>query len=424
MFKKIASLMLALVVLVGCSGESLDPQVPPAAANNQASGDLAWWSRAAIDSYLRYNVWNGKRSGFITMFARDGVPIYANAVGWKDIESQQPMLLDTPIRLASMTKPVTAVAALMLIEEGKLGLDDPVANYIPAFANPEVVVTEEPDEAGNFSTRPAKDPLLIRHLLMFSSGIGPGMGEKSPLVDYWNANGIHALEQGSLGDRIDHIAQLPLFEEPGTRWRYGWSADVLARVVELVSGESISDFMQQRIFQPLGMQETYYLPPPGQREELATVYTQDENGDLVLAPLPFDTEWTPGGSGLVSTAGDYMRFALMLWNGGEYQGVRILSQQTLAEMTRLHMPSGVLAANDIEGLGWGLGLAVVNDADATLTPDRDGDFWWAGYYGTTFFVSPSTGLVGLVLSQNEPNEYSGLPVAVYVVQGLAFAGME
>jgi CubicO group peptidase (beta-lactamase class C family) len=181
--------------------------------------------------------------------------------------------------------------------------------------------------------------------------------------------------------------------------------------------------MQHLIFQRLGMNTTRYLPDVINRDELATVYTQDEEDKLVLAPLPDDTRWAPGGSGLVATAGDYMRFALMLWNRGEYQGARILSEQTIYDMTQLHVPSGVLAASDIDGLGWGLGLSVVADADTTLTPDRSGDFWWAGYYGTTFFVSPSTGLVGVVLSQNEPSDYSGLPVAVYVVQGLAFAGL-
>jgi CubicO group peptidase (beta-lactamase class C family) len=416
-------LILVTVLTLGCNGKSLELNVPAAASDNEAGGELAWWSRAAIDSYLRYTVWSGTRSGFVALLARDGVPVYANAVGWKDIASGQAMTMDTPVRLASMTKPVTAVAALILVEQGKLRLDDPVALYIPAFGSPSVVNSETPDAEGNFATRPATTELLVRHLLMFSSGIGPGMGEKSPLVDYWNEHGIHELPQESFAQRVDHIAKLPLFEEPGTRWRYGWSADVLARVVEVASGQTIADFMQQRIFQPLGMQTTRYLPDVINRDELATVYTQDEEDKLVLAPLPDDTRWAPGGSGLVATAGDYMRFALMLWNRGEYQGVRILSEQTIYDMTQLHVPSGVLAASDIDGLGWGLGLSVVADADTTLTPDRSGDFWWAGYYGTTFFVSPSTGLVGVVLSQNEPSDYSGLPVAVYVVQGLAFAGL-
>ncbi len=132
-------LILATLLTIGCNGKSLELDVPAAADDSQARGELAWWSRAAIDSYLRYNVWSDTRSGFVALLARDGVPVYANAVGWKDIASGQPMTMDTPVRLASMTKPVTAVAALILIEEGKLRLDDPVAQYIPAFANPRVV---------------------------------------------------------------------------------------------------------------------------------------------------------------------------------------------------------------------------------------------------------------------------------------------
>ena len=162
-------------------------------------------------------------------------------------------------------------------------------------------------------------------------------------------------------------------------------------------------------------------PRPG---EIATVYTQDEQGELVAVPRPdSDTEYPEGGSGLVSTAQDYLRFALMLWNGGEYGGVRLLREETVQAMTRLHVDSGVLASEDIDGLGWGLGMAVVADADATPFGDRNGDFFWSGYFGTTFFVSPSTGLVGVVLSQNEPGPHSDLPIGVYGVQTLAFLGL-
>ena len=134
-------------------------------------------------------------------------------------------------------------------------------------------------------------------------------------------------------------------------------------------------------------------------------------------------DWTPGGSGLVSTAGDYMRFALMLWNGGSFDGTRILSEAMVETMTTPHVTSGVLVEEGIEGLGWGLGLAVVVDADGTPTIDRDGDFWWSGYYGTTFFVSPATGLVGVVLSQNQPSAHSGLPYAVFLAQTFPFLGL-
>jgi CubicO group peptidase (beta-lactamase class C family) len=414
--------LTAILALCGCSGESRQFDVPPARSGLPQPDNLGWWSRAVIDAYMRFSAWRGAQSGYIALFARDGVPVYANAAGWKDIAAGEPMAMGTHIRIASMTKPITAVAAMMLVEEGRLGLDDSVADYLPEFAELRVATSHQPGTDGSFPSKPLETELTIRHLLMFSSGMGPGRGKDSALVATWDREGIYEQPSGNLARRVAALADLPLLEEPGTRWRYGFSLDVLARVVEVVSGESIAGYLRSRIFKPLGMDDTRYLPPEGERETLATVYTQDEHGDLVLAPLPYDTDWTPGGGGLVSTAADYMRFALMLWNGGEYQGARILRQETVEQMTRLHVPGGVLAEEGIEGLGWGLGMAVVADEDASITPDRNGDYWWSGYYGTTFFVSPSTGLVGVILSQNEPGEFSGLPLEVYVIQGIALAG--
>ena len=421
--RNLSLLSLAMTLLIcGCSGESKEINVPPARSGLAQPEGLAWWSRAAIDSYMRFSAWRGAQSGYIALFARDGVPVYGNVAGWKDIASGAPMTMDTHMRIAPMTKPITAVGAMMLVEEGKLGLDDRVADYLPEFAQLRVATSHQPDADGSFPSVPLQKELTIRHLLMFSSGMGPGQGNKSALDDHWDREGIYEQPDGDLAERVTALAQLPLLEEPGTRWRYGFSLDVLARVMEVISGESIGSYLQAQIFEPLGMKDTRYLPPENDREALATVYTQDKNGDLVLAPLPYDTDWTPGGGGLVSTAADYMRFALMLWNGGEYQGVRILQSETVDNMRRLHVPDGVLADEDIEGLGWGLGMAVVADADASLPPDRTGDFWWSGYYGTTFFVSPETGLVGVIFSQNEPGEFSGLPIEVYVIQGIALAG--
>jgi CubicO group peptidase (beta-lactamase class C family) len=417
-------LLVSATLLCGCSGKSRELDAPPAHDGLAQPEALAWWSRAAIDAYMRYSAWRGSQSGYIALFARDGVPVYSAVAGWKDIATGEPMAMDTPVRIASMTKPVTAVAAMLLVEEGKLSLDDPVAKFIPEFAQIRVATSDTPAADGTFPSAPASTVMRVRHLLMFASGIGPGLNKTTPLEKYWDEHGLHRQPQGALGDRVAALAQLPLFEEPGTRWRYGSSADVLARVVEVASGQSISAFVQARILQPLGMDNTYYLGQGEGRDTPATVYTQDSDGDLVLAGLAHEArDWTPGGSGLVSTAADYMRFALMLWNGGEYQGVRILQSDTVDMIRHLHVPDGVLAESDIQGLGWGLGMAVVADEDASLTPDRTGDFWWSGYLGTTFFVSPSTGLVGVVLSQNEPGEFSGLPMQVYVIQGLAFAGL-
>lgn len=422
-----------VALLVGaCSGASLDAGIPPAVAGSPPGPGLSWWSRAAMDAYLRWEVWRGKRSGFIASFARDGHPVHATAVGWADVEKQVPMRLDTRVRIASMTKPITAVAALILVEEGQLGLDDPVSRFVPAFAGARVATSYTARSDGSFATVPADPAPTVRHLLNFASGVGPGMRDAGDLTQLWEEQGVHAgPEDATLAERVERAAGLPLFEHPGERWRYGASADVLARVVEVASGEPFDVFLSRRIFVPLGMTATEFLPPPDQRAELARVYTQDEDGRLVLAPRENRPQrWTPGGGGLVSTAGDYLRFALMLWNEGSYDGTRILSPETVASMRQPHVPSGVLEAGSpdegsvsVEGLGWGLGVSVVVDADATPMLDRDGDFWWAGYFGTSFIVSPSTGLVAVALSQNQPGPHSGLPIGVYVAQGLAYLGL-
>jgi CubicO group peptidase (beta-lactamase class C family) len=423
MRKSILGLLAGLLFLTACSGESGPMKVQPVDDQRATPENLSWWSRALMDTYIRFSSWRGERSGYIVMFARDGVPVYSNAAGWKDIASAAPMTVGTHVRIASMTKPITAVTAMTLVEEGRLGLDDPVSDYLPEFGDLEVVESQTPNADGSYSTRPSSTPLKIRHLLMFASGIGPGMNKEAAMVQYWDDNGLYSLEAGGLRERVVALAKLPLFEEPGERWRYGFSADVLAAVVEVITGQKIAEAMSERVFNPLGMNDTRYEPLPEDREQMATVYSQDEAGDLVQMPDRYDTYWNAGGGGLVSTADDYMRFALMLWNGGEYRGTRILQQATIDNMTRLHVPDGVLADVDIDGLGWGLGMAVVADEERTLTPDRTGDFWWSGYFGTTFVVSPSTGLVGVVYTQNEPGEFSGLPYQVYILQGVALAGL-
>ncbi|NQX89301.1 MAG: beta-lactamase family protein [Halioglobus sp.] len=420
--------VIVLLVLSGCSGKSHDINTPPVADGLPQPDNLSWWSRAAMNAYMRFSSWRGERSGYITLFARDGVVIHGDAVGFKDIADNLPMTLDTQVRIASMTKPVTAVAAMILVEEGRLGLDDPVANYLPEFADVQVATSHTPDAQGHFPLRPPAAVLTVRHLLMFASGTGAGM-VASPLQAHWNENGIHAHDGGTLRERVAHLATLPLFEDPGTQWRYGASADVLAAVIEVITGQMIGTFMTERIFQPLDMEHTRYEPPEDERAGMATVYTQDVDGNLIETETHYDPDWNPGGGGLVSTVSDYMRFALMLWNGGEYRGTRVLQAASVEQMTRLHVLDGVLAGGGpggtpgIDGLGWGLGMAVVANSEATMTPDRDGDFWWSGYYGTTFFVSPETGLVGVIMTQNEPGEHSGVNYQAYVVQGLALAGL-
>jgi CubicO group peptidase (beta-lactamase class C family) len=387
---------------------------------------LAWWSQKAIQAMFDYRVWTGARSGYIALFARGGEIVYATTAGYADVERQVPMTLDTRLRIASLTKPITAAAAMTLVQDGLLDLDDPVAKYIPAAANLRVATSPERNAAGGFDSEPLADPLRVRHLLMFASGIGgdSSVRDGSDLDALWQEQGVYGAS-GSLAQRVERALALPLFEAPGTAWRYGGSADVLARVMEVAAEQPFPVILRERIFQPLGMANTEHLPPPDRQAELARVYTQDESGKLVLMQkrIEEESDWTPGGGGLVSTVGDYMRFGLMMRNGGTLDGMKVLEPETVAEMTRPHVESGVLVSQGLEGLGWGLGLSVVVDAERSLTLDRDGDYWWAGYYGTYWSVSPEADLVGVVFSQNEPGPYSDTPFASVLPMSLALAGL-
>ena len=412
---------MSVGLLFACS-DLVEVGIPPANPEGEDPKPLGRLSTSALDAVLTLDTWIGSVSGYVAMFARDGHVVHATTAGYADIESRRPMQLETRFRMASMTKPVTAVAALLLIEEGRLGLDDPVARYIPAAGELRVATSIQNAAGGTIPTAPLARPLTVRDLLTFRAGIG-SEEDTSDLGQLWSARYIYA-GSGSLEERVDRILTAPLYEQPGARWRYGWSADVLARVVEVAAGEPFDRFLERRIFAPLGMESTGFLPPEGDRADLATMYTHDEDGDLVRVDTPRSDAvgWTPGGSGLVSTAGDYMRFALMLWNGGSYAGTRILSRSSVELMTRPHVASGPLEDQDIEGVGWGLGIAVVVDADATPLVDRNGDFWWAGYYGTNFIVSPETGVVGVILTQSQPGPFTGDAYVLYFAPAFAFWG--
>ena len=428
MLRKLLLGLLALLVLIvlALSLVIANQRSPVIDGSDADAPPLAWWSQKLIQGVFDYRARTGARSGYIAMFARDGEIVYATTSGYADVENQVPMTLDTRVRIASNTKPITAVAAMILVEEGRLDLDDTVATYIPAAANLRVATSHQRNAAGDFDTRPLESPLLVRHLLMFASGIGgsSSIGDDSDLERLWQERGVSG-STGNLAQRVDAAMQLPLFEEPGTKWRYGGSADVMARVVEVAAGQPFSDFLQQRIFQPLGMTHTEHLPPPDQQGDLARVYTQNKEGKLELVEerLREESDWTPGGGGLVSTAGDYMRFGLMMRNGGSLDGVQILKPETVAEMTRPHLKSGVLADRGMKGMGWGLGMAVVVDSDATTIPDRDGDYWWAGYHGTYWSVSPETDMVSVVFSQYEPGPYTDNPLAVHLASSVAQMGL-
>jgi CubicO group peptidase (beta-lactamase class C family) len=412
------ALWLATSLGLACGGSR--PELPPIGEPASEADALSWVRRVAMDRVLDYRVWSGARSGYVALVARNGRVVYGRTTGLSDIEAGIPMQLDTRFHLASMTKPITAVAAMILVEKGQLSLDDPLEKYLPAFGD--AAVLSNRDDEGGWTTEPLSEPIRIRHLLTFTSGIG-GYAETEDRFDQtWRSPDIEAAGLGSLADRVDLVPGLPFYEQPGTRWRYGWSLDVLARVVEIAAGEPYDTFLQRRLFDPLRMDATGFASAVPHDAPFAKMYTHAEDGSLVRDPQ-FDDyygrDWTSGGGGLVSTAPDYLRFALMLWNGGSLGGVRILEPETVAEMTRLHVPSGVLEDMDIEGLGWGLGVCVVADAEAAPMPATNGDFWWSGRFGTQFWVSPEKDTVVVVMQQTERNSYSGLPMIPSLVQAIA-----
>lgn len=416
-------LALLLAVLASGCASSFESAVPPAEPGTPRPDGLSFVGRAGLEILLQGGRLAGLQNGYVAVFARDGHLVHGTAVGHADAESKEPMTLDTRFRIASMTKPVTAAAAMILIEDGALRLDDRVADYIPAAGRVRVATSTEAGPDGAVPTEPLARPLLVEDLLTFSAGIG-SEDDPSDLGRLWAANDIYA-QQGSLEERVDRILSAPLYEQPGVRWRYGWSADVLARVVEVAAGKPFDEFLSERIFEPLGMSDTSFLPPPHERGRVATMYRRAEDGGLerVATPASDAPDWTPGGSGLVSTASDYLRFALMLGNGGSFDGVRVLREDSVRAMTTPHVRSGVLEEEGMaDGLGWGYGLAIVTDADATPMLDHDGDFWWSGYYGTTFFVSPQTGMAGTVLTQYQPRDRSDVAWPVFLAQAAGVIG--
>lgn len=422
---------LILAVLVGC-GRTVDVStinLPPANGGSDADPcTLDRLPRALISPYLGWHVLRHTRAGFAVVAARDGQLQYAISAGHADIEQDIPFTVDTRVRIASMTKPITAVAALQLVEQGRLGLDDAVADYLPAFAHSRVAVHPQRNAAGEFDTQPLRRPLTVRDLLEFRAGMGdvpadipPGtlISDLGQVWSQWFAdNGLLNLEQ-----RAELLARIPLQEQPGERWRYGHDLDVVARLVEVIAEQPFEDYLASHIFQPLGMEHTGFMPAPEARGDMAGAYGYGKDGELVIAPdRPWHTKGRVWGSrGLISTAPDYLRFALMLWNNGSYNGAQILKPETVALMTRLHVPSGVLRNYSMNGLGWGLGIGVVADGDQTPFPAATGDFYWSGYYGTHFWISPSSGLVFVYVTQHDyaiGNGVSRGQQIPYVVQAL------
>lgn len=362
---------------------------------------------ARIAPVLQSYVDSGKLAGVVAVIARHGRIGYEKAFGFADTERRMAMNRDVVFRIYSMTKPVVAAAALKLVDQGKLALDDPVAKYIPAFASVRVYAGGSADQP---LTRAPDSVMTVRHLLTHTSGLPYGLTQLPADTIFRRAglyNAAHTLELFG-----DSIARLPLLFSPGSTWSYSSSLEIVGRIIEVVSGQSLDRFLDEQLFQPLGMLETSFRIRPDLANRLATLYARGADGRLeevrggLLAMYEPEARFLWASGGLLSTVDDFLRFAQMLLNGGEFNGQRILGRGSVAEMLRDQLPPALTPVSGPPmmdaGYGQGLAGAVLVDSTQATLPGSPGIYRWSGYVGTYFWIDPRHQLIGMVWTQFSP----------------------
>ena len=346
-----------------------------------------------IRSFLQGYYNSGQVSGFLTVVARRGKIVHFETIGMQDVENNKPVEPDTIFRIYSMSKPITSVAVMMLYEEGHFQLGTPIAQFIPEFKNMKVYNADQTEILD------AKKKITIKHLLMHTAGFTYGWGDK-PVDERYKASKIFERDT-TLADMVKKLGKIPLVHEPGERWTYGVSVDVLGYLVEVVSGMPFEEFLQTRIFGPLGMVDTAFSVPPEKQDKFAALYRHNRKENQMKrvgtdAPLANDelSFFPSGGGGLVSTAADYMRFCQMLLNGGELDGVRILGKKTVELMRYPHHDDW-----------FGLGFRVVTRKNPPNILNSVGNFSWGGAAATTFWIDPQEELIGLLMTQLLNNRF-------------------
>ena len=352
-----------------------------------------------IRPVLQDYVDNGNLPGFLTVVARQGKIVHFETIGMQDIENKKPLEPDTIFRIYSMSKPITSVAVMMLYEEGNFQLGTPVSKFIPEFENMKVYNEDQTEILD------AKKKITVKHLLMHTAGFTYGWGKK-PVDERYKElkifeNITDLTPSAKLADMVKKLSDIPLVHEPGEKWTYGVSTDVLGYLVEVVSGMPFEAFLQKRLFGPLGMVDTGFSVPSEKQDRFAALYrpnkengmehVEDRGTRLANGEINF---FPSGGGGLASTAADYIRFSQMLLNGGELEGVRILGKKTVELMRYPHHDNW-----------FGLGFAVVTDEKPPNTLESVGNFSWGGAAATTFWIDPKEELIGLLMTQLLNNRY-------------------
>ncbi len=367
---------------------------------------------ARLDSGM--NDWIKKNwvNGAVALIARNGKIVYDKAYGYNDVATKAPLDKNGIFRIASQTKAITTVAVMILWEEGKFSLDDPVSKFIPGFANQQVLNSLNLKDT-TFTTVPAKRPVTIFDLLTHTSGLGyPAIGtaeENAVYAKYYITGGVGTKGQ-QLGDAMNRLGKLPLFFQPGEKWKYSLGADVLGYLVQVWSGMSLEDFFAQRIFKPLGMKDTYFNVPASKGSRLVNFFVGDSSGNIQKQPAVFGgalnmnyplqhTDYFSGGGGLSSTIYDYAIFLQMLLNGGEYNGVRLLAPGTVQMMTKNQIGDLTVDIGNSKGAKFGFGFAVLPENGNSATPRQPGTYAWGGVFSTTYWVDPKEHLLVLLYEQ-------------------------
>ena len=350
-----------------------------------------------FDAYFQQEIKSGNLPGIVGLIYKDDAKIHEVALGYSDISVKSPMKNDQIFFIQSMTKPIVTTAFMMLYEEGHFFLTDPISKYLPEFK--EMKVAMDPSKGSAGGTVPASSPITIAQVLSHTAGFSHGLSASK--LDEEVRNSLYSSPHANLESRVKALASLPLVGQPGKQWYYSASPDILARLIEVISGKSLSDYLEEKLFGPLGMKDTGYNLTDSQKTRMVMLHNKNESGVLEKNPNQTKTSGNTvmgGTHGLFSTAHDYSIFARMLLNGGSWEGRTYLSPKTLEIMTLPH-DDGLFQD---PGKGFGYGFAVVDNLAATNSLGSEGTFYWSGAYSTYFFVDPKENMVAIFMTQLAP----------------------
>jgi CubicO group peptidase (beta-lactamase class C family) len=393
-------LLVAVTLLVGVTMTAADLPTATPESVGMSSARLA-----RLDAALAADITAGRLPGIVVAVARRGKLVYQKAFGVANLATREPMRSDAVFRLYSMTKPVASVALLTLYEQGRFRLTDPLDRYLPQFANLKVYKGADPSGKPILAA-PSRKPTIqdaFRHTLGLASGLG-----QSPVDALYREAGLSMGRLESLAQEMDKLATVPLLYDPGERWVYGLGHDVQARLIEVFSDMPYAEYLQRTIFGPLGMRDTVFGVPPGLKARFPLVYSARSDGTLAPDTADAYARYTDHHFATLSLSGsapDYLRFAQMLLNGGELDGVRVLGTKTVELMRRNHLPSNIpsIAPGSV-ATGYGLGVSVTLDVPALGRLNSEGSFGWSGAATTTFSVDPQEELTYVIMAQLMPND--------------------